>query len=98
LFEAAIAYNAGPGNLAVWKARFADVADPLLFIELVPYRETRAYVERVMANYWIYSLRLGPGDTGGVASLDAVAGGAPAQYAFASNRNPDQIVVGDISR
>lgn len=77
LFEAAIAYNAGPGNLATWKDRFSGVDDPLLFIELVPYRETRAYVERVMANYWIYSLRMGYG----VASLDAVAAGAPAVYA-----------------
>ncbi|NBX65553.1 MAG: hypothetical protein EBQ96_00980 [Proteobacteria bacterium] len=77
LFEAAIAYNAGPGNLAIWKDRFANLDDPLLFIELVPYSETRAYVERVMANYWIYSLRMGYG----VASLDAVAAGAPAVYA-----------------
>jgi len=79
LFEAAIAYNAGPGNLSSWKQRFAGVSDPLLFIELIPYSETRAYVERVMANYWIYSLRMGVG----VASLDAVAGGQPARYAKA---------------
>lgn len=84
LFEAAVAYNAGPGNLAVWKDRFANVSDPLLFIELVPYGETRAYVERVMANYWIYSLRMGYG----VASLDAVAAGEPAVYAsYAKKRD-----------
>ncbi|MBU6235819.1 MAG: lytic transglycosylase domain-containing protein [Alphaproteobacteria bacterium] len=77
LFEAAIAYNAGPGNLGEWKDRFAGVDDPLLFIELIPFGETRAYVERVMANYWIYSLRMGFG----VASLDAVAAGKPAIYA-----------------
>jgi soluble lytic murein transglycosylase-like protein len=94
LFEAAIAYNAGPGNLAAWKDRFADVDDPLLFIELVPYGETRAYVERVMANYWIYSLRMGPSAARGVASLDAVAGGRQALYSPATNRGSTQIVLG----
>ncbi len=95
LFEAAIAYNAGPGKLANWKDRFADVSDPLLFIELIPYAETRNYVEKVMANYWIYSLRMGAGGSG-VASLNAVAGGHPAQYARATNRNSTQIVVGAV--
>lgn len=90
LFEAAIAYNAGPGNLSSWKRRFAEVSDPLLFIELIPYGETRAYVERVMANYWIYSLRMGVG----VASLDAVAAGQPARYAKVINPNGTQIVLG----
>ena len=33
--------------------------DPLLFIELIPARQTRIYVERVMANFWLYSLRMG---------------------------------------
>lgn len=81
LFEAAMAYNAGPGNLAAWRARIAGHDDPLLFIELVPYGETRAYVEQVMANYWIYSLRMGGMQGGGVATLDAVAAGKPAVYA-----------------
>lgn len=94
LFEAAIAYNAGPGNLAIWKDRFADVSDPLLFIELVPFSETRAYVQRVMANYWIYSLRMGPGAARGVASLDNVAAGQHAQYIPASNRGSTAIVLG----
>ena len=35
------------------------IGDPLLFIEMVPMAETRAFVERVMANYWIYRLRMG---------------------------------------
>ncbi|HEY8964318.1 MAG TPA: lytic transglycosylase domain-containing protein [Alphaproteobacteria bacterium] len=94
LFEAAIAYNAGPGRLSEWKDRFADVNDPLLFIELIPYGETRSYVERVMANYWIYSLRLGADKTGGVATLDAVASGRVAQYAYAGNRDSTDIVMG----
>lgn len=71
-----IAYNAGPGNLAKWKKRWSDVKDPLLFIELIPSSETRAYVERVLSNYWIYRLREGQ-DT---PTLDAVAAGQPAKY------------------
>lgn len=93
LFEAAIAYNAGPGNLAKWKNRFSDVDDALLFIELIPYKETRNYVERVMANYWIYSLRMGEGASSGVESLDNIAGGKAPLYAHANNRDSTQIVL-----
>ena len=76
LLSLLIAYNAGPGNLAKWKKRWSDVKDPLLFIELIPSSETRAYVERVLSNYWIYRLREGQ-DT---PTLDAIAAGQPAIY------------------
>jgi soluble lytic murein transglycosylase-like protein len=72
-----IAYNAGPGNLAHWKQQYAETSsDPLLFIETIPMAETRAYVERVMANYWIYRIRSGAMP----ATLDAVAEGHGAPY------------------
>ncbi len=59
LFMAVAAYNGGPGNLRKWRrgVRFGD--DPLLFIESIPNRETRDYVERVLTNFWIYRDRLG---------------------------------------
>lgn len=57
LLSLAIAYNAGPGTLARWKSERAEIDDPLLFIETIPYAETRAYVERVLSNYWIYRMR-----------------------------------------
>ncbi|MEA2783189.1 MAG: soluble lytic murein transglycosylase [Rhodospirillaceae bacterium] len=70
LFLMAIAYNAGPGSLAKWRA--ADpTGDPLLFIESLPNQETRSFVERVMANIWIYQQRLGQPTP----SLDHVASG-----------------------
>ncbi len=51
----AAAYNAGPGNLQKWKSASRHVDDdPLFFIETMPSRETRLFIERVMANYWIY--------------------------------------------
>jgi soluble lytic murein transglycosylase-like protein len=77
LFSLAIAYNAGPGNLRKWKERLKDTKDdPLLFVESIPVGETRAFVERVLANYWIYALRMEQ-DT---PSLDAVAAGNEARY------------------
>lgn len=69
LFKMAIAYNAGPGNLARWQKDLKDIDDPMLFIESIPSGETRAFVERVMVNYWIYRMRMGQ-DT---ASLDNIA-------------------------
>ena len=57
----AAAYNGGPGNLNKWRRRAArrKATDPLIFIETIPARETRDYVERVLANLWIYRSRLG---------------------------------------
>lgn len=52
------AYNAGPGNLYKWLKTIKDNNDPLLFMEIIPSQETRIYLERVMANYWIYQMRL----------------------------------------
>jgi len=76
LLSLAMAYNAGPGNLSKWKRERNNVKDPLLFIETIPFTETRAFVERVMANYWIYQMRLNQ-DT---PSLTAIAEGRWAQY------------------
>ncbi len=52
------AYNAGPGNLNKWLKKIKDNNDPLLYMEIIPSRETRIYIERVIANYWIYQIRL----------------------------------------
>lgn len=77
LLSLAIAYNAGPGKLAKWKSVRGEVTDPLLFIETIPFAETRAFVERVLSNYWIYRMRLDQP----TASLDAVVQGQWARYA-----------------
>lgn len=49
------AYNAGPGRLMEWKKNIDYKNDPLLFLESIPFPETRNYVMQVMTNYWIYS-------------------------------------------
>ncbi len=54
LIFTAVAYNSGPGNLYKLKGRMKYNDDPLLFIESIPFKETRGFVERIMANYWIY--------------------------------------------
>jgi soluble lytic murein transglycosylase len=46
-------YNAGEDPVANWKRRFGAV-EPVLFIDLIPYRETREYVGYVLTNYFWY--------------------------------------------
>lgn len=55
LFYLLAAYNAGPGRLQEWKRELEYNDDPLLFVESIPYAQTRNYVMQVMTNYWIYS-------------------------------------------
>ena len=47
------AYNAGPLPVARWAA-IPDRGDPLLWIESIPYWETRYYVPAVFRNMWVY--------------------------------------------
>ncbi len=55
---ATAAYNAGPNKVALWlPARAAVPAD--VWAETIPYRETRAYVQRVMEYAAIYHHQLG---------------------------------------
>jgi hypothetical protein len=51
------AYNAGPLPVERWNSEVKDNGDPLLFIESLPYYETRAYVNTVMRNYWMYQIQ-----------------------------------------
>jgi soluble lytic murein transglycosylase-like protein len=46
-------YNAGPVPVSRW-ATINDKGDPLLWIESIPYWETRYYVPSVMRNMWVY--------------------------------------------
>lgn len=53
------AYNAGPSPIAEWNTRGLDRGDPLLYIESIPYWETRGYVPIILRNYWVYEQRIG---------------------------------------
>jgi hypothetical protein len=46
-------YNAGEDPVLRWVKRY-PTADQLLFIDLIPYRETRDYVGFVLSNYYWY--------------------------------------------
>ena len=50
----AAAYNAGPGAVQRWNSEVRDNDDPLLFMESIPYVETRGYVSIILRNYWMY--------------------------------------------
>ncbi len=76
LMFVAIAYNAGPGNLRKWKKQLRYIDDSLLFIESIPVAETRAYVERVLSNFWIYRIKYGQPTP----SLDDVVAGRYTKY------------------
>lgn len=86
LFLMAAAWNGGPGNLNKWRRRVDDLDDSLFFIESLPSRETRIFIERVLTNLWIYRNRLGQPTP----SLDAVASGAWPSY-NALGQEPQQV-------
>jgi soluble lytic murein transglycosylase len=57
------AYNAGPGRVDQWLAENGDPrvgpVDMIDWIELIPFEETRDYVQRVLENVVIYRARRG---------------------------------------
>jgi soluble lytic murein transglycosylase len=59
LVAALASYNAGENRVAVWNAGFGSLGEEL-FVELIPYTETRDYVRRITTNAMLYE-RLYPG-------------------------------------
>ncbi|MET0219995.1 MAG: lytic transglycosylase domain-containing protein [Tardiphaga sp.] len=57
------AYNAGRGSVKKWVDRYGDPRDPKVdavdWVELIPFSETRNYVQRVMENLQVYRARFG---------------------------------------
>lgn len=57
------AYNAGPTNVAGWIESNGDPRDPKVdvidWIELIPFAETRNYVQRIIESLEVYRARLG---------------------------------------
>ncbi|WP_375174130.1 lytic transglycosylase domain-containing protein [Pseudooceanicola sp.] len=58
-----VGYNAGPKRASDWSAINGDPSlggiDPVDWVELIPFRETRNYVQRVAESLPIYRARLG---------------------------------------
>jgi soluble lytic murein transglycosylase len=59
---AAASYNAGPGRARQWVRQFGDPREPGVdavdWVEMIPFSETRNYVQRVMENVMVYRARL----------------------------------------
>ena len=85
LFRLLAAYNGGIGNLRRWQ-KTIDWAldDPLLFIESIPSRETRLFVEKVMSNLWLYRVRMAQD----LPSLSEIAAGSWPSYAALDRAMP----------
>ena len=50
------AYNAGPHRVQTWLYRFGEYDYPL-FVELIPFNETRNYVKKVLSYFFVYAGR-----------------------------------------
>ncbi len=77
LVRTAAAYNGGPGNVMRWDNSLNASADPLLYVASIPLNETRDFVQRVLANYWMYQIRIGQPTP----SLDQIAAHEWPRYA-----------------
>lgn len=73
-------YNAGPHRVDRWTERYGDprdgTVDPVDWVELIPFSETRNYVMRVLENVQIYRAREGGGPIAGGLTADILRGGA----------------------
>lgn len=81
---AAAGYNAGPGRPAQWVSWCGDprgAADPVDFIECIPFAETRNYVMRVMENTQIYRAKM----NGGSAPITLTADLKRGSYHYAAS-------------
>ncbi len=52
---ASAAYNAGPGRARTWRATLDGPVEGAVFVESIPFVETRTYVKNVLANATTYA-------------------------------------------
>jgi len=94
LFLMMAAWNGGPGNLNKWRRRTDDLGDPLFFIESLPSRETRNFIEHVLSNLWIYRHRLGQPQP----SMAAIAAGDWPVYTPLGQNAVEEVAVNNGTR
>jgi soluble lytic murein transglycosylase len=72
-------YNAGRGRVRDWLAKHGDPrsskVDPIDWVEMIPFSETRNYVQRVLENLQVYRARFG-GNSRLLIEADLRRGGA----------------------
>ncbi len=54
-YLAIASYNAGPNAVNYWKTYSFKGDNMLLFIESIPFNQTRNYVKKVLTNYYLYN-------------------------------------------
>jgi soluble lytic murein transglycosylase len=72
------AYNAGPSRVTLWSAKHGT-EDPEIFVERIPFSETRDYVRNILRNRDIYAVLYKLSDTPPPASGTAPHTGRPSQ-------------------
>lgn len=79
------AYNAGANRVSQWIEDYgdprSDAVDPLDWVELIPFSETRNYVQRVLENVQVYRGRLNGKPIPGRLAGDIERGGARGRIA-----------------
>lgn len=86
------AYNAGPVPVERWNLSVRDGGDPLLWIESLPYWETRGYVPTILRNYWIYQRSAGEASP----SLVAMSQGKWPLFPTSARRVANRVEAGQV--
>jgi len=89
------AYNAGAHRVDRWVTEFGDPRsgeiDPIDWVELISFRETRNYVQRVLENTMVYRNRLTGADLEVTMTADLARGNGQAPVMFA--RMPEAVII-----
>ena len=80
---ATAAYNAGPSRAKRWMA--SEPLEAAVYIETIPFAETRSYVQKVMANAQMYAPRIGAGVQSLKSRLGVIPGRAVPDAIVAEN-------------
>ena len=87
------AYNAGLSPVTRWNSEVRCQGDPLLWMESIPYWETRGYVSIVMRNYWMYERQAG----GESPSRSALAQGMWPKFPSGTQSGAIRLTANDVS-
>ena len=85
------AYNAGFGRVEDWKRRY-PTENRILFLDLIPFRETRDYVSSILRNYyWYVKLYLSPEISSPDAALQTATDPVDLESGDAAVTNPTKL-------